>query len=211
MKKSFLIMKNGQKVQVDLTFDEYYNMFKNDISMYTDRYMTKFPKYISKGMLSNFEREDIKQEISIAFWRAYEDYDIDTGYCITTYISNKVRGAVGSITQTIYRKKRSGDWDKTSLDVNHTTKNGQTATLLEKLGGVDYGFENLEAEEMRNFILSYPKTKNEKLLVDYMFNKENRNPQSYADAIGITKANFFMRVKRYRRKMLRTFKGVFLN
>jgi RNA polymerase sigma factor (sigma-70 family) len=117
----------------NMTFNECYRqfeVFRNSLSY----------KYKSLPL----EREDIEQEISMSFYKAYETYDINRGYEFITVAQKTIQNDLSKIYRSINTNKRKVYKSIISLNSHVRESKEKQIEVLDTISSD--GFENITCE-----------------------------------------------------------------
>lgn len=82
----------------DMSFDELYEQFFNLIQSETWKMKRKYP---------SLNQSEISQQFTIELWKAYEKYDAERGYCISTYLCHRFNKARGDLLRQNFLSVRA--------------------------------------------------------------------------------------------------------
>lgn len=131
MKKT-IILSNG--VTKSMTIEQVLKQFRNMIQKHANLTMSKFEGHI--------EREDLVQQLEIAAWEAFNEYD--QIHAFSTILTFKLKGVTGNMAQKITAKKR----EHFSVSMNATIGDTEDLKLEDMFSVDDYTAENMSANEM---------------------------------------------------------------
>ena len=150
----------------------------------------------NKFVFNAVEEEDFMQELEIEIWRAYDQYDFESGNCFSTYLHYKLQKGVRNATYYKYAQKNQHGY---VYSLNAPM--GDNELRLEDLFAEDdTSVDNLVYSELTTLIRDNLDEKEEeifKMLVD----KKHYPVQVYADKYGITRQAANQRVIKLKRKL----------
>ena len=128
--KSFLYPNNVVKEQ---TFEELYEEFFKMIQNEKWKILKVYGKVVDES--------EVEQQFNIELWKAFQQYDIEKGACISTYIYSKFRKAKRDVLNTNVFSKSTQFENKNIVDINGIY-NGEDE---------GYDFSNREFEDDDNY------------------------------------------------------------
>ena len=150
----------------------------------------------NKFIFNAVEEEDFMQELEIEIWRAYDQYDFESGNCFSTYLHYKLQKGVRNATYYKYAQKNQHGY---VYSLNAPM--GDNELRLEDLFAEDdTSIDNLVYSELTTLIRDNLDEKEEeifKMLVD----KKHYPVQVYADKYGITRQAANQRVIKLKKKL----------
>lgn len=150
----------------------------------------------NKFIFNAVEEEDFMQELEIEIWRAYDQYDFESGNCFSTYLHYKLQKGVRNATYYKYAQKNQHGY---VYSLNAPM--GDNELSLEDLFAEDdTSIDNLVYSELTTLIRDNLDEKEEeifKMLVD----KKHYPVQVYADKYGITRQAANQRVIKLKKKL----------
>ena len=150
----------------------------------------------NKFIFNAVEEEDFMQELEIEIWRAYDQYDFESGNCFSTYLHYKLQKGVRNATYYKYAQKNQHGY---VYSLNAPM--GDNELRLEDLFSEDdTSIDNLVYSELTTLIRDNLDEKEEeifKMLVD----KKHYPVQVYADKYEITRQAANQRVIKLKKKL----------
>ena len=150
----------------------------------------------NKFIFNAVEEEDFMQELEIEIWRAYDQYDFESGNCFSTYLHYKLQKGVRNATYYKYAQKNQHGY---VYSLNAPM--GDNELSLEDLFAEDdTSIDNLVYSELTTLIKENLDEKEEeifKMLID----KKHYPVQVYADKYGITRQAANQRVIKLKKKL----------
>lgn len=202
MNKLFLLnTENGIK-KISMSYNDLYDHFFNMIQNETWK--------ITRVYSNSIDRDEVEQQFTIELWYAFENYDISTGNCISTYIFHRFKKAKRDLLYPVLQSKRN-KWKNSnvsSLNVklseddkydssNKKFENDETYQQMENNGAEAL----LNNEALVDLILSHFKTDSELDLIRILIDKKNFSVVKYAEKYSISRVAANNRVKKMKEKM----------
>lgn len=187
MKKQ-LIIKNEV---VEMTFEETLKLFTPSIHKEINRQKANFNR-------DHEEIADMFQDASLYLWKAFEKYDIETGYHFSTYAKHYIQR--GAQSETVKNNAQKRDGQTVSMDEN-LNGDDDTFTLNNLLSEeVDFDSPLIEREIINEAILLMTN-----LEVEYLFLMLNDYTiQEAADKKGVAKGTVQEKFRKIRAKLKET-------
>ncbi|MEK5205198.1 sigma-70 family RNA polymerase sigma factor [Bacillus sp. FSL R10-2789] len=142
------------------------------------------------------EEDDFRQELEIELWRAFKDYDSNSGNCFTTYLHYKLQKGVRNATYSRYSLKNQHNGI-----LSMSAPVGEDDLKLEDLFSTDdTSTDNLTMNELTAIIRSVVGEDEEDTL-KALLNKKEFPVQIFADKHGITRQAANQRIVKLRNKL----------
>ena len=160
----------------------------------------------SKFVYNEVEEEDFRQELEIELWRAYEQYELTSGNCFSTYLHYKLQKGIRNVTYTRYSLKNRHNG---LISMNAPT--GEDDLKLEDMFASDEDtLGDIVYQELVKLVMSNV-TEEEQDTLKCMLNKKEFSVQNYADKYGITRQAANQRIVKLRKKLSAIVKKEYLN
>lgn len=184
MKKTIILSEGVKK---EMTYEEVLKQFKSMINKHANMFLGKFTK-------EHMEREDILQELNVATWKAYQEYD--GIHAFSTFLTFKLMKETSNAAQKITRKKR----EHFSSSMNSSASEDGDLKLENLIPIEDFTSENMIAKEMMDLITENINEREQQELACILYPKEY-SVSALADSRGITRQAAGQRVKKTRAKL----------
>lgn len=150
----------------------------------------------NKSLYNQVEEDDFMQELEIELWRAFVQYDPETGYCFSTYLHYKLMKGTKAATYSRYAQKNQHNG---LFSMNAPV--GENDLKLEDLfASDDTSMSNIEFEELTSLIQENLK-ENEVDLFKILVDRSRYTVQDYADEHSITRQAANQRVVKLKKKL----------
>lgn len=147
-----------------MTFEECQKYFKKMV--YGE--IAKF-----KGKVFNaLEEEDLKQELDIELWRAYQKYDLELKTCFSTFLHFRLEKGTALVIKKVFAKKRDSNGILHSMEAEN--EEGLSMYDLQYDNSTSSIESDLCAKKMYDCMISYCKNEKEKELLDIILFKQSK-------------------------------------
>jgi len=182
-----IIFSSGQKVQ--MKYEEVREQF--------------YPMMIKVMRRTNLqsdynkvEEDDFMQILELELWKAFEQYDPDTGYCFSTYIFNKLRKGKRDATYSRYSQKNQHA-GLVSLDAPLNAEGMQLSDVYEDEAA---SIDDLDFQALVTLIKGNL-TEDEKEIFKMVVDVKNHSVQNYADKHNISRQGANQRLNKLKLKL----------
>lgn len=174
---------------IQMTFEEvrkrFYPTLRKEVRQTNNRFI-----------YNKTEESDFLQELEIELWRAFNDYQVEQGYCFSTYLYYKLKKGVKKATFHKYAQKNQhkglysmsapvGEDDLKLEDMFASDENAGDGIMYETL--VNIVKDNIEDGEEE--------------LLQMMLDIKKYPVQVYADKYGITRQAATQRLVKFKKKL----------
>lgn len=202
MTKNFLMNVNGDKVSVEMSFEELYDQFFKSIQRETWKMVKRY---------SFLKKDQVEQQYTIELWNAFEGYDISKGQCVSTYIYWRFNKARSDLLYPNIGSKKS-KFEKSNLlhlDNDNGSEDGKLDFSNREFTN-DQSYENMRQKQPDNLALEnelfdiiddFLSSEEERDLVNVLIDKKNYTVAMYAEKFGITRMGANKRLQKLRAEL----------
>lgn len=202
MKKLFLLnTENGIK-KMNLSFDELYDHFFNMIQDESWKLVKVYSTSLSK--------DEVEQQFTIELWYAFENYDITTGNCVSTFVFNRFKKAKRDLLYPVMNSKKE-EWkrEKTSsltAKISEDDRNDFSNNSFEndeKFQQMENGSASslLENEDLVDLFYRHFSDEKELDAIRVLMDRTEFSVQDYATKWNISRMGAHKRIKTVKEKM----------
>jgi len=182
-----ILFSNGDSIE--MTYEEVRKRFSPMVIKAMKRANNKF-------VYNKIDEEDFKQELDIELWRAYDQYDPESGNCFSTYLYYKLQKGVRNVTYSRYSLK-----NRHNGIFSMQAPIGEDDLKLEDMfAAEDDSMESLEVNDLTDIIRSNVSDEEEELL-QILMDKKQFSVQDYATRHNITRQAANQRVIKLKKKL----------
>ena len=184
MTKKVFIFPTGKQ---EMTFDELYEQFFKMVQSETWKMIKKYPV---------LKQSEVSQQFTIELWHAYEKYDAELGYCISTYVYHRFNKARRDVLQQRFLSVKAikenrvfsldgiaGDQDSEIDFYNNDFSQDENADA-QRLCQPDFV---LEEKDFFHCLKMKLKSDAERDMVEVFLDKKNYSISDYAEKWNITR------------------------
>lgn len=187
MQTKMIRFSSGQVVE--LNFEEVREQFKPMVFKALKTANNKF-------VYNQVEEDDFRQELELELWRAFIDYDPETGNCFSTYLHYKLMKGVRNTTYSRYSLKNQHN----GLVSMNAPRGDDDLKLEDMFASEDDSMDNIVVNELK-MIIEENVTEEEADLLSIILDRKNYSVVDYAIRTGITRQAANQRVKKLQRKL----------
>lgn len=198
MKKVILVSNDGIVEAIEMTFEEVFEKFEKLIFSEIGRTQRKMGYQI--------DPDEFKQIANIEFWKAFEQYDAEKGYCFTTYVHTKLRKASRDVIQPFFSKKGVSQRNSISVEKFSSPSIEEESTLSKEVSRqmvIDGGRtseDNMIGSELEYLVFSSLKS-NEIELMQIILDVKEYSVTEYAERHSISRQAANKRVIKLKTKL----------
>lgn len=187
-KSKFVKVSEGRIVS--MTFEQCRSFFK--------KMVYKEIMVLNNKMYNTLDEEDLKQELDIELWRAFEKYDINRNTCFSTFLYYRLKKGSSLVLKKLFAKKNDSNGMIYSLEAEN--EDGFSLEDVQADRKTSFIESDVAALEMYKCLVDSCKTEKEKELLEIIINKQSKL-NIYAERHGITPQAASRQVKVMRQRL----------